>query len=37
MNLADALEKLRNIIRDLEAESEIKEVSPEKVEEIRRR
>lgn len=37
MNLADALEKVRNIIRRLEKESEVKELSPEKVAEIRRR
>lgn len=37
MNLADALEKVRNIIRNLEKESVVKVVSPERKEEFRRR
>lgn len=37
LNLADALERLRNIIRALEKESEVKETSLEKLAEIQRR
>lgn len=37
MNLADALEKVRNLIRKVEAESEVKEVEPETKEKHRRR
>lgn len=36
MNLADALEKLRNMIRDAEKPKTI-ELSPEKLEKIRRK
>lgn len=37
LNLADALERVRNIIRELEDELIPKEVSPEKLAEIQRR
>lgn len=37
MNLADALERIRNIIRTLEVEVTPKEVSPEKLAVIQRR
>lgn len=37
MNLADALERVRNIIRELENELIPKEVSPEKLAQIQRR
>lgn len=37
MNLADALERIRNIIRNLEVELTPKEVSPEKLAAIQRR
>lgn len=36
LNLADALERVRNIIRDLEHELTPKEVSPEKLAKIQR-
>lgn len=37
MNLADALERVRNIVRELETELTPKEVAPEKLAEIQRR
>lgn len=37
MNLADALERVRNIIRDLEKELKPKQLSPEKLAVIQRR
>lgn len=37
MNLADALERVRNMIRKLEKDNEPKEVSPEQAEVIRKR
>lgn len=37
LNLADALERVRNIIRSLEKELTPKEASPEKLAEIQRR
>lgn len=37
MNLADALERVRNIIRKLEKESEVKELSPETATLLRKR
>lgn len=37
MNVADALEKVRNLIRKLEEDSVETQLSPEKLEKIRRK